>query len=194
MLMPEPVFQLVRAFAARFPVPTGFPGEAHDEACRAWTTQLCQQVAWSVPDQGYGAKRADPGRPLSKDVLAQQTATGLIGWDVLIGAGTGRPAVIGAPGESLDLTGQAFVEVLGINWLGAPAPGPGPEPDPEPPGRVCQECAMVLDRLDVLVDAVLHHNVLLQTLVDQVASVVRVPADGGARVATQVDTRVKIGW
>lgn len=180
MLMPDALFALVRAFAARYPVPTGLPGEAHEEACRAWTTQLCQQAAWSFPGARYGAKRADPGRPLSKDTLAQDRPDGLIGWDVLIGAGTGLPAVIGAPGPSLDLRGQAFVEVLGINWLDAPAPMPDPPPTPEPPPAPSCGCAEVAAQVAAL-------TALLTPLL-------RPQPDGSVRLAVQIDQRVKIGW
>lgn len=196
MRMPDPVFALLQAFATRYPVPFGLPGEGHENACREWTIKFCQQAAWAFPAQLYGAKRAAPDRPIGKDVLAQNLATGLIGWDVLIGAGTGVPSLIGAPGESLDLSAQVFVPVTPVNWLNGTAPVPDPEPEPDD-GHVCEECKLVLERLEVLIEQAFRQTTALTTIAE-VAELLR-PAlrrqgDGTVRVSSQVENRVKIGW
>lgn len=143
MQMPEELFALMRRFALTFPPPRGLPGAAHEEACRQWTTHLAQQAVSVFPQGNYGCKRASDDGPLSTDTIAQ-FADQFRGWDVLLGAGTGAPAVIGAPTQSIDLYGQVFVPVVGHDWLkagpnGSPTGAIPPEaPQPDPPCCCCQ--------------------------------------------------------
>jgi hypothetical protein len=76
-------------------------------------------LAFSVPGRGYGMKRADAGRPISKDTLAQDIGGGRIRiWDLLNGVGTGRPT------QATDHIGA-----------GAPQPTPDPRPGAVPDQR-----------------------------------------------------------
>jgi hypothetical protein len=149
MRMPDEMFALVQRFADVYPPPHGFAGEAHDEACRGWTRHLAEQAVFTFPAAGYGCKRASDDRPLSKDVIACFGGAVLMGWDVLIGAGTGAPAVIGAPGESLDLTGQVFVAVTGRDWLAEA--GASASPSPSAPTNDCNECSLLQTMVEALV-------------------------------------------
>jgi hypothetical protein len=118
-------------YVAVFPVPQGEPGPAFEEQVRQWSIRFAEQVAYDVPGQGYGTKRASPTRPISKDSLARNAGDTLLSWDLLIGAGTGQPRLIDDP-DSKDITGQVFVRVTPTNHVaGAPPP---PDPPTEPPG------------------------------------------------------------
>jgi hypothetical protein len=130
------VRSLLDRFAAEYPVPQGTPGEVHEENVREWTVMFAQQVAHDFPGKGYGVKRAGDGRPISKDSLAQVQKKGvLFAWDLLLGAGTGHPTIPEEP-EFHDLTGtgQQFVAVEPVDYLGGSQPEPGPTPpQPIPP-------------------------------------------------------------
>jgi hypothetical protein len=152
MSLPEAVKRLLFQFAAIFPVPTGQPGEAHEERVRQWTYRFCQQAAFAFPSEGYGAKRAGDGRPLSKDTLAKALfnhagdVTDLYAWDLLLGTGTGNPQLAHDP-EYHHIPEQVFVPVTPVDYLGASAPSEDDEddekPQPEKPSRpeVC-ECGV----------------------------------------------------
>jgi hypothetical protein len=127
------VRELLIAFAAKFPVPrTIGGGEAHEQRCREWSIAFCEQVAYSRPGRGYGTKRADSGRPISKDTISQQFAGDMVSWDLLIGTGTGEPALNLDPHGELT-TGQVFEAVEAVNHLGAVVPPVEPPPVVEPP-------------------------------------------------------------
>jgi hypothetical protein len=172
MNLPEAVKQLLAQFAAIFPVPTGEPGEAHEENVRQWTYRFCQQVAFAFPNQGYGAKSAGPGRPLSKDTLAKLDAgLGLVCWDLLIGTGTGRP-VLSLDPEFHAIDGQQFVAVEPVNYLALP-PGdeediPAPTPAPVPAPVACKAIDAAAEVLDLLQEVRLEqaksHDAILRAL------------------------------
>lgn len=151
MSLPEAIKQLLFQFDARFPVPTGTPGDEHEERVRQWTLRFCQQVAYSFPNQGYGSKRSAPGFPLSKDSLAKQSADyGLESWDLLLGVGTGAPQLSRDP-QYHHIPQQLFVPVVAVNHLGVPAPGPQPEPPaPVPVPVTCEAKTAAAEVLDAL--------------------------------------------
>jgi hypothetical protein len=68
--------------------------------------------------QGWGRKRADPGRPLSKDAMAIQKQGHLCGWDIVDGV---KRTLAFNEGE--DITGQVFVPLT--------TPGTGPSGGPK---------------------------------------------------------------
>ncbi|MDQ3169017.1 MAG: hypothetical protein M3Q55_02625 [Acidobacteriota bacterium] len=117
-------------FAAAFPLPQGQPGKAHEQRCIAWSVQFAEQVAHDFPNEGYGVKKATAGRPISKDSLAQTTILGLVSWDLMVGAGTGKPTLATNP-KFHGIPTQVFVPVTATNHLGA-----APEPVPEPPAPI----------------------------------------------------------
>jgi hypothetical protein len=158
-----PLTDMLRQFAAKFPVPQLQPGEAIEaleERARQWTVRFCEQAA--CVSASYGAKRADPTRPISKDVLAWHGVAEFVGWDLLSGVGTGAPTLNdGLAGRPLpstyDLTGQVFVPVNAKDWLGfyvTPQPVPDPiiptpvTPDPATPVPAPAPTVPERDRLE----------------------------------------------
>lgn len=115
-----------------------------DEQRRVWAMRAAQQLAFSVSPE-WGTKRADPGRPLSKDAVSRVINGRLCNWDIVNGAT--RELTFGH-GE--DITGQVFVPVQPKDHLGGTST-PIP-PDPEPPS--CEACeanlAVALARIESL--------------------------------------------
>lgn len=107
-----------------------FPAPREDNACRAWTYKLAEQFKYSFPTQGWGTKQASATRPPSTDCICTQSP--FIGYDVLLRQGEADQDLAHFPAP-LDLTGQVFIPVLGVNHLGGL---PGPTPVPPPPA--CQ--------------------------------------------------------
>jgi hypothetical protein len=131
MKLPAEVIAIRNRYVSRFPVPQGPPGEAFEEQARQWSIRLAEQVAF---EQGplWGMKRADAGRPISKDTIAFYADETIRIWDLLIGTGTGSPRLLADP-DSEDLVGQLFVKVNATDHLGnAPVPQPTPSPAPAP--------------------------------------------------------------
>lgn len=146
MQLPASVKAIRAAYVSRFPVPQGAAGEAFEEVARQWSIRFAEQVAHDIPNQGWGMKRADAGRPISKDTIAQQHISGrLVIWDLLLGTGTGTPTLVDEPhGE--DVTGQVFVAVTPRNHLGttpAPVPPQPPAPSPQPPAPAPDDLVLV---------------------------------------------------
>lgn len=83
----------------------------------AFVRKVAEQFAHSFPAEGWGLKRADPTRPVSNNVVARQTSTGLVGFRVVPAALT--PAQI-------DLRGQALEPVGPLNHLGVVIVPPPP--------------------------------------------------------------------
>lgn len=207
MRMPDDLFALVQAFAAAYPPPHGFAGETHDELCRRWTQALAEQAVFTFPQGGYGCKRAGEDRPLSKDTLARfgddflggDVLIDFIGWDVLIGAGTGAPAVIGAPTESLDLYGQVFVPVAPRDWLAeaaasaspSPSPSSAPPASPSPSSDDCC-CCEVLQVLKAELAAANEQRQVLIELTSKILS--RLQATPTMEQLTMTPVLVKLRW
>ncbi|MFN8064266.1 MAG: hypothetical protein U0P82_05675 [Vicinamibacterales bacterium] len=123
MQLPDSVRQIRARFVSVFPVPQGMPGEEFEERARQWSVRFAEQVAFELPNQGWGMKRADPNRPISKDTIARLDGGRLYIWDLMSGTGTGSPRIVDVP-ESEDITGQVFVEVQPTNHLKDLAPPP----------------------------------------------------------------------
>jgi hypothetical protein len=98
-----------------------------DENRRTWVMQVIEQVVFQFPDGGWGAKRADPGRPLSKDAIALRRDGHLWAFDLV--NGSTRRVNDNVTGEQID--GQVFVPVTGKNHLGLTAPDPTSPARPE---------------------------------------------------------------
>lgn len=132
MFLPPDVLLTRSRYIAVYPLWTMPAGPEAEDRARKWTIGLAEQIAFEHPGQGYGCKRADPGRPISKDAIAQAQVDGrLVAWDMLSGAGTGSPVLVQHP-EAMDITGQVFVTVPPVDHLsngGTPTP-PDPEPAP----------------------------------------------------------------
>ena len=135
MTWPLRVQEIVNLLAA------GVPHDAPDERRRATTRQIAQQCRFEL-GSNWGTKRADPGRPLSADVVCTQSP--FVGWDWSV------PGGIAQFPERIDLTGQTFVAVVPVNHLGtrSPAPDPSPPAPAPPPAPPPVDLGPILSRLD----------------------------------------------
>lgn len=167
MKLPESVKEIRRRFLEKFPVPqihegmANESGEHFEQRVREWTTMFAEQVRYLLPDGGWGCKNAGGGRPRSKDVLAHINREDgkLIGWDLFIGTGTGRPQLAEDP-DSMDLTGQVFEPVNPVNHLATtdvtipeptiPAPPVGNPPTREVLERLASIEAVLGGMLEVM--------------------------------------------
>lgn len=125
-----------------------------DDQRRALTLMIAQQVNFELGPE-WGTKRADPGRPVSKDAIAYRRSDArLLYFDWQNGA-TREP---NPAGEMGDITGQVFVPVEPVNHLrvgespGSPSPTPGTTPTPALPATEPElDLAGLLDGIDRLV-------------------------------------------
>ncbi len=173
--IPDAVYDVFERLLAKFGVPLTDPDG------RAWIRRFAEQLSFSFPGAGYGHKSADPNRPPSADVVAQQHPTlGLIGWDMFTSLGSTTPE--GAPippgiaargVESIPLPGQSFIPVSPVNHLGAAPPQEPPEDPPQPdPALVARVAALEAD---------------VTALKDRVEALARTGADLVASMAEQTD-------
>jgi len=103
---------------------------------RTLTLMMAQQARLDL-GAAYGTKRADPGRPPSKDAIAYQDVVNdkLYAWDWQ--NGSTREPQLHAGDTAGDITGQVFIVVSPVDHLGGEIPTPMP-PTPGPcnlPGR-----------------------------------------------------------
>jgi hypothetical protein len=156
MKLPTDVKAIRAAYVAKFPVPRGAAGTAFEEGARQWSIGLAEQVAFSTGDARWGMKRADAGRPVSKDTLTFN-GTPRMSWDLLVGTGTGKPTLNADP-DSIDTSKQVFVPVVPTDHLGGT-----PEPPPaEPPVVVPADCAQLHSNLVALADEVRNRLLALE--------------------------------
>ena len=144
--LPPVVLRTRDRYVAAFPLWSISAGPEAEARARTWTIALAEQLAFDYPGEGYGCKRADGGRPISKDVIARQEALLLFAWDMLSGAGTGTPTLVVNP-IAEDITGQIFVSVRPTNHLaGASAPPARPEVElpPYPGDHIGTQFGLVL--------------------------------------------------
>lgn len=133
MKLPDPVKATIQAFVTRF----GLPSPATEDAARAWTHRVAEQVRASHGPT-WGHKKAAPDRPHSADVIARQDVDRLWGWDLLFSAGSPQQAFIADP-DAIDITGQTFESVDPVDHLGG-----GSAPPPPDPGTGDAACCAVL--------------------------------------------------
>jgi len=132
MKLSDPIKAIIHEFVRLYPIPVGLAGAEHEANVRQWSTELCQQIVFFRPNEGWGKKRADPGRPISKDAVARQVGDALLSWDILTGTGTGKPVLVLDP-DSEDITGQIFVRVNPVDRMDGWVPSSVPsQPSPLP--------------------------------------------------------------
>jgi hypothetical protein len=120
--IPDSAKLVIQNFVDKYPFP-----KTNDEDSANWTHQLCEQLAYSFPGDGWGHKSAGAGRPHSADVIALQSP--FIGWDIIISAGS-PDARLNLNTDSTILAGQIFEPVTPRNYLESTPPI---EPPVEPP-------------------------------------------------------------
>jgi len=101
---------VIQRYTNKFPIPSNDVTLSQE-----WAHKLCQQLKFSFPNEGWGHKSADPRRPHSSDVIAIRSP--FVGWDIILDAGGSNP-ILTLYGESIDLNGQIFEEVVAVNYLG----------------------------------------------------------------------------
>ena len=124
MYLPDRVKQKIQEFVNKYPFPT-----TNDVDAANWTHQLCEQLKFSFPDDGWGHKKADNNRPHSADVIA--ISNPFLGWDIIFNAGSPQ-ATLNLAADSKDLANppdgpQVFEPVTATDYLGSVVPIP---PDP----------------------------------------------------------------
>lgn len=126
MTLPQSVLMLRDAMLAKFSLPfTAPPSSQKEDIFRQWCIKFAEQLAHTFPNEGWGMKRAEPTRPISKDTVARQLGGQLLIWDLFSGvgaadaAGNGTTTVVPFP-DAQDVTGQVFVEVIPMNHLSSP--------------------------------------------------------------------------
>lgn len=108
----------------------------NDDDRRQLTLMMAEQARFDLGPH-YGTKRADSGRPPSKDAIAYMDTDGkLYAWDWQNGA-TREPQIhVGDPAG--DISDQVFIKVSPVDHLQGTSPTPSPTPIPGPcqlPGR-----------------------------------------------------------
>jgi hypothetical protein len=125
MVLPDRVFAIVSALFAQH----GALASGDDDARRSLQKMIVETVVKRHPGEGWGWKRADPGRPLSKDTIANNLIEPghIIAWDCFDGA-TRTPV----QRDSMLIDDQVFVEVSGFDHLNGVILVPQPRrPDPQ---------------------------------------------------------------
>lgn len=107
MKLPAHVKGIRARYLERFPLWSMAPGADAEERARQWSIGFAEQVMFMHPAEGWGMKRADPTRPISKDTISQADAGRLLTWDQLTGAGTGAPSLVDDP-DSKDVSDQFY--------------------------------------------------------------------------------------
>lgn len=136
--MPPAAWALIQECHRRFAY--GLP--VTEDGARQFTKICIEQLAYNYPSEGWCWKAADPGRPVSKDIVARQFGGRFEGWDILSAASLNGPRLlVDTPGWH-DLSGQ-FPIVAGQNhqgwvWmpenhLDVPVPPTPQPPIPQPP-------------------------------------------------------------
>ena len=129
MILPDRIFAVVSAIHAR----NAALASGDDDQRRSLQKMIVETVVNRFPGEGWGWKRADPGRPLSKDTIAnnRMDPPHILAWDCFDGS-TRLPV----QRDSMLIDDQVFVDVVGFDHLGGgggvPAPGPVPQPQPRP--------------------------------------------------------------
>jgi BMFP domain-containing protein YqiC len=120
-----------------------------DDAKRAVTIQLAEQMAFEFPGQGWGAKTAGNGRPISKDCVAKvESLTGGtsivkgVCYDWIKGGGG-----VQLPPLANDIAGQVFVPVAAVDHLAVSTPPPPPPAPPATAGVTQEQLAAAITDL-----------------------------------------------
>ncbi len=113
----------------RFPIPSKRADESsdawEDRLRREWTIPFVQQMMFSFHGDGFCVKSADAGRPESKDAMGRVIGGTLHYYDLLLGAGTGRPTLVEDP-PAIAIPGQHIRREHGpVDRLGGGGEQPG---------------------------------------------------------------------
>jgi hypothetical protein len=119
----------MRALAARPEINALIRGD--DDQRRHATRIMAEQLCFLLGPE-WGTKRADPGRPQSKDSISRLRDGHLCNWDYV--NGTTRELMFG---DGEDITGQVFMAVQPVDHVSGDIPDPPDDPDDPPqPGGI----------------------------------------------------------
>lgn len=144
MVLPDRVFVIVSALHAQHAA----LASGDDDARRSLQKMIVETVVKRHPGEGWGWKRADPGRPLSKDAIANNVLMPghIVAWDCFDGA-TRSPV----QRDSMLIDDQVFVEVTGFDHLnGLVIPPGGTTPAPQEQQRAVQNAVSGAEFFDAL--------------------------------------------
>lgn len=122
MVLPDRVFAIVSAVHTQ----NAALSNGDDDMRRSLQKMVIETVVSRCPGEGWGWKRADPGRPLSKDSIANNMIQPghVLAWDCF--DGTSRLPV---QRDSIPIDDQVFVDVVGFDHLrGVALPTITPQP------------------------------------------------------------------
>lgn len=161
MTLPQKVQEILEKMYEKF----GHMNFQGEEMRRQWTRRVAEQLVYTFgKGSGWGHKAADPGRPPSKDAIAQQQKDGrLFGWDII----NGSDLSLIKEGLFHDITGQHFIEVEAVNYLDNGS-DPAPPPQVPQPPTECQ-CKDAIGRVEA---AIANVSVRLSELLTRVEFVV----------------------
>lgn len=110
MKLPDHIFAVVRAVHAANPS----LASGDDDQRRSLQKMIVETAVARFPGAGWGWKRADAGRPPSKDAIANNKIQQghLLSWDCFDG-GTRQPA----QRDSEIIDGQVFIELEGVDHV-----------------------------------------------------------------------------
>lgn len=150
MTLPTVVAVVAGQLAARYPdLALG-----NDDQRRLLTRRIAEQVAYAL-GPAWGTKRADPGRPPSKDAIAylDPDTQRLYSWDWQNGttrAVNPHRTPSGDAVEMEDITGQVFIPVSATDYLQSAGEGPGTPVEPHPAQPAPPDLEAALARLTAL--------------------------------------------
>lgn len=151
----EAELRVLEAIGEKFPNSWhGAPGEEGEENARQFSIKCAQQMDYSFPDRNFGVKKADGGRPISKDSLARKDDDLIESWDIIGGASTGRGTFNPRNAGHHNISDQLFVEVEPKNWLGIEVNEGEGEIEVPPAGTAIAMMLKEIKELSRLVDTI----------------------------------------
>lgn len=168
------------------------PSAPSDDQRRAVTVAIAEQLTFEFPNQGWGAKSAEPGRPISKDCVAkvEQLAGSTIvrggcyeWWDgnALSGRVAERPVLN-------DIPGQNFIAVAPVDHLGAGGASSGDRPAHHDEDQV----STVRARIDALESRLTEAHQAVAALEQRVTALEQRPADASGSSTSSGDVTADV--
>jgi hypothetical protein len=179
MNLPPGVLDVVKKMAPWLPSAEQWS----DTTRRVWCRKVAEQVTFNFGPR-WGGKSASPTRPFSKDAIAYQADNGrLWGFDLV----NGTTHKVNDPCVGIDITGQFFIPVVGVNHLGAAPPAP---PAPEPPPVVVpatENAAILANILSALDEQGKRVAALEQRLASAVSRLTLIEGEEAHRRITELE-------
>lgn len=129
MRLPSYALPIITGLVQRYP---GLAQSRNDDDRRELTQRIAQTLKKRSSDPSWGLKKADAGRPVSKDSLVYQSpGMPMLFWDWQNGATLGLSDLVLSQGNGVELDPpHVFVPVEALDWLES-VPVPPSEPPPQ---------------------------------------------------------------